>query len=120
MAAAQSRCHARVASTDPTALIWQPRSMSASISRSAVSRWWRRLSSMFGGLFEQIGDLIDVRAHRFRRSLGIAAPERFDNRLVSEQRSPGPPLLLQRQLARLDEHIVERRHDVDDDAFTGR
>ena len=69
---------------------------------------------------QEVGDLIDVMTHSFRGSLCIVPLQRSDDRFVPLHRSTRTSLLLQGQLARLHEQIVERRHDADDDAVAGR
>lgn len=65
----------------------------------------------------EAGDLVDVLAHGLRRSGRVAPPQCRDESFVSQDRSGGPALLLQPQLARLHEQVVQRCHDVDDHAI---
>src|SRR5262245_15843883 len=127
MAAAQSCCHARMASMAPARWIWRPRAMRPSTSvidaatfdaRGSVS--WSSMGAGGGSLPEQLGNLIDVVLHGAGRRGGVALPERRDHGLVSHHGPGGTPLLLQRQFSRFDQQIVERRHDPHDDAVARR
>lgn len=71
-------------------------------------------------MLHQLRNLIDVAVHRVRGAVRIAPPQGGDDRLVPLDRSRGPPFLLKRQLPRLDQQIVERRHDAHDDPVLRR
>ena len=66
---------------------------------------------------EEIGDLIDVLAHGSAAASASRCRKRRNDSLVSLHRSARTPLLLQRELARFHEQIVQRGHDADDHAI---
>src|SRR5215471_6671143 len=99
--------------------VW-PRRMSASSFSSETSRWWRRFSSMTRRrrhVLEKVADLVDVRTHSFRRRVAIAPGERGDHGFVPADGLEGMSLLFERELASLDQEVVQRRHDAHDDAI---
>ncbi len=119
-AAAHSCCHARVAVDRPRV----PELTAAADQRVELAE--RRVTLVTqalihgwtgGSVLEEIGDLIDVLAHGVRGGLGIALPQRGDDGFVSQDRLARTALLLQRELARFHEQIVQRGHDADDDAI---
>jgi len=68
-------------------------------------------------VLEKVADLIDVLAHGFRRSVGVAPAQRRDDGFMSHDGSAWTALLLQRELARFHEQVVQRGHDADDHAI---
>ena len=68
-------------------------------------------------MLEELGDLIDVLAHGFRRGVGVAPPQRRDDGFMSQDGSAGTALLLQRELALFHEQIVQRGHEAHDHAI---
>src|ERR1035437_5308230 len=79
-----------------------------------------RLSSMANGsrrVLEEVGDLIDVLAHGFRCGAGVALPQCRDDGFMPQDGSAWTALLLQRELARFHEQIVQCGHDTDDHAI---
>ena len=68
-------------------------------------------------VLEEVGDLIDVLAHGFRCGAGVALPQCRDDSFMSQDGSAWTALLLQRELARFHEQIVQCGHDTDDHAI---
>src|SRR5664280_46412 len=68
-------------------------------------------------VLEAIGDLVEMLAHGFRCGGAVAPPQCRDDRFMSQDGSAWTALLLQPELARFYEQIVQRGHDADDDAI---
>src|ERR1019366_4107637 len=69
-------------------------------------------------LLKKVGDLVDVLAHGFGCGAGVAPPQCRDDSLMSQDGSAWSALLLQRELARFHEEIVQCGHDADDRAIS--
>jgi len=94
-----------------------PRRISAS-SRSSETRGGiaggRPSGSRVRRVLQQLGDPIDVVSHGSCRALAVSLAQGRHHGLVSPDGSHRAPLLLQRELARFHEQIVQGRHDADD------
>ncbi len=67
-------------------------------------------------MLEEVGDLIEVLAHGFRCGAGVAPPQCRDDSFMSQDGSAWTAILLQPELPRFHEQIVQCGHDADDDA----